>query len=155
MANAMIKHWLPPGQIIRALIVSATLAGLIGAAHAQEQVGVTNKTKNIVTGSFSKRTLKVTDPVYRNEKLTAGFNSFGEFLLNDDSKILVGENSEVTLDEFTVASDGTIETATFSITKGALRFIGGDHVKPNAYRINTPTASIGIRGTKLEVYVRD
>jgi hypothetical protein len=151
----MNEHWLPPGHIFRALLVSAVMVGFVGTAQAQEKVGVTNKTKNIVTGSFSNRDLKVTDPVYRDEKLTAGFNSYGEFLLNDDSKILVGENSEVTLDEFTVAADGTIETATFSITKGALRFIGGDHVKPNAYRVNTPTASIGIRGTKLEVYVRE
>jgi hypothetical protein len=41
-----------------------------------------------------------------------------------------------------------------NLTAGALRFITGkaDH---HAYEINTPTATIGVRGTAFDVYTKD
>jgi hypothetical protein len=38
------------------------------------------------------------------------------------------------------------------ITRGALRFVSGQS-RPNNYRIRTPIATIGVRGTILDVFV--
>jgi len=41
-----------------------------------------------------------------------------------------------------------------NLTQGALRFITGN-ANHDAYQINTPTATIGVRGTVFDVYTKD
>ena len=117
---------------------------------AQDRVGEANRIVNSVTGNVGNRLLAATDPVYRNENVAALANSRGELILSDDSRIIVGENSTITLDGFVVADD-SFAKGTISVTKGAFRFISGR--SGSAIGIRTPLASIGIRGTIVDIFV--
>jgi len=129
----------------------AMLAVAAAPALAQQAVGKAAQIKNQVSGSVGKRSLSVADPVYRAERISAGPASFGEMLLIDDSKVLVGENSEISLDNF-VVSGGGIRRATLNVAKGAFRFISNGKDDSN-YQIRTPLSTIGVRGTLFDVYV--
>ena len=70
----------------------------------------------------------------------------GQLLFVDQTTLTIAPNSEVVLDKFVFDPDrGTGEIA-ISLTKGALRFIGGKISKNTDAVINTPSATIGIRG---------
>jgi hypothetical protein len=120
-------------------------------ANAQEQIGQSIKIHNQVEGSVGTRLLDPRDPVYAEEIVTAFANSHGEFILNDNSKVLVGENARVELDDFVVASSG-IERGVIRVFTGAMRFVSGNS-PTGTFTIETPVSAIGIRGTRFDVYV--
>lgn len=124
-----------------------------GASLAAQSVGVTQRVQNSVTGSSGNRQLARQDPVYRSESISAGANSYGEIELSDGAKVLVGENSQVSLDDF-VVSGNSFSRAGIKVTKGAFRFISGNSRK-GAFNMRTPLSTIGVRGTIFDVYVRE
>ncbi len=127
----------------------------IGAdpATSAQSVGSAKRVVKQVTGDGAVGTRNVvsSDPVYRNERIAAGAASRGELELSDGSRIIVGENSVIDLDEFVVADAG-FQSATINVAKGAFRFISGNSPK-GAISIKTPLSTIGIRGTTFDVYV--
>lgn len=120
--------------------------------NAAEVVGKAIHIKNRVTASKGNRKLSKSDNVFASEKIKASRNSDGQLLLKDNSKVIIGENSTVKLDNF-VVSKGGISKGTFKVTKGALRLISGNG-KKGKYKIKTPVATIGVRGTAVDVFVR-
>ena len=139
---------------VRALLTALLVLFSIPATGiAAESVGVTQRVQNEVVGSSGHRRLARQDPVYRSESISAGANSFGEIVLSDGARVLVGENSKVSLDNF-VVSNNSFRQAGISVTKGAFRYISGNSRK-GAFKFRTPLSSIGVRGTVFDVYVRD
>lgn len=129
-------------------------ATLFGAAAAVEPVGSAIKIKQNVTGigTDGTRNLRVSDAVYRNEEISAASKSHGELELSDGSKIIVGENSVVLLDDF-VVGDGGFKSGTIKVIRGAFRFVTGRSTKKGTFTVTTPMATIGVRGTFFDVYV--
>jgi hypothetical protein len=54
------------------------------------------------------------------------------------------------LDKFVFAGEGTYQQVTVDLVRGAFRFSTGSSDK-RAYKINTPVATIGVRGTELDI----
>lgn len=122
-----------------------------GGIAAPQAVGKANQIRNTVLASVDERKLAVSDPVYGAEVIKAAERSHGELILNDNSNIVVGENSEISLDDFVVSAGG-FESATLNVVKGGFRFISGDSAK-GTFTIKTPLSTIGVRGTTFDVYV--
>ncbi|MFZ1816096.1 MAG: FecR domain-containing protein [Rhizobiaceae bacterium] len=141
-------------SLLHSILFSALVMALAclppDRASANDEVGKAAVVKNSVSGTLSG-SLSVSDAVFSAEDISAGDASHGELLLNDDSRIIVGENSTVKLDDFAVSSGG-FTNATIKVTKGAFRFITGNSAK-DAFKISTPLSTIGIRGTVFDVYV--
>jgi len=144
----------PLGRRALAAVILFSSSHVLETAYAAQPVGDAKRIVNLVTGAGSRgrRDLKVEDPVYRNEKISAGADSHGELQLHDGSHVLVGENSTVALDNF-VISGSDFSSGTIRLTKGAFRFISGGSGK-EAIKIKTPLATIGVRGTVVDVYVQ-
>ena len=64
----------------------------------------------------------------------------------------MGPGSRVTLNKFVYSGASRYEKATFQLVKGEFRFTTGASDK-RAYEIQTPTATIGVRGTVLDIRV--
>lgn len=126
---------------------------LLGTALALEPVGSATLIKKNVIGFGTKgaRDLHASDAVYRNEEISAASKSHGELELSDGSKIIVGENSVVLLDDFVLGKKG-FKSGTIKVVRGAFRFITGSS-KKGAFTVTTPMATIGVRGTFFDVYV--
>lgn len=127
---------------------------LANPSLAQQEVGAAHRVINTVTGKgpIGNRQLATEDLVFRNEDVSAAASSRGELELMDGSKIIVGENSSITLDEFVIADD-SFSSGIISVTNGAFRYISGR--SKQAVTIRTPLATIGIRGTIADIYVRE
>jgi len=86
----------------------------------------------------------------RNKIVRTGADSSTKLVFVDDSNLAVGPVSTVTLDRFVFAGDSTYRQVTVNLVRGAFRFSTGSSDK-RAYKINTPGATIGVRGTELDI----
>jgi ferric-dicitrate binding protein FerR (iron transport regulator) len=101
--------------------------------------------------SDAERRLAVEDAVRFQELISTAQDSAAALALIDGTELAMGENARVRLDEF-VLSDGADATLSLRLDRGALRFVTGSMPKP-AYRINTPSASLTVRGTVFDLAV--
>jgi OmpA-OmpF porin, OOP family len=73
--------------------------------------------------------------------------------LSDDAKLLVRAGTTVRLTQ--IVNDGPVEKRSqfIELTLGALRYVTGalGKLRPQAVRFKTPTASVGIRGTDIDI----
>ena len=73
--------------------------------------------------------------------------------LNDDAKLLVRPGSSVRLTQ--IINGGPVEQRSQSIelARGALRYVTGalGKLRPGGIRFKTPNATVGIRGTDIEI----
>ncbi len=106
----------------------------------------------IATLGDNKRDLREGLRVHRTEYLQTGDKAQAELKLDDQTKLALGPNAGLKLDEFVIGKSGGITTIGVNFVKGTFRFITGSQ-KKDAYVIETPSATIGVRGTVFDVYV--
>jgi hypothetical protein len=136
------------------LLVALGSLALALPAHAAS-IGVTRQAEQTVSGTLNgqKRTIVTATEVFENERLTANAQGNAQIELKDGTKIVVGPNANVVLDDFVYKADNTIGSLTVRATKGAFRFISGRSGHA-AYKVVTPYATIGVRGTAFDVTVQ-
>jgi hypothetical protein len=147
-------------SLARRLLAAAAFAAFAGGgAHADDAVDIGSATSitTSVTGAVSTAspvTLATGDGVFQNETITTDDKGVGQFQFNDQTKLALGPGSTIVLDNFVYDADGAAPSKiVIGLTSGAMRFITGkaDH---NSYEIDTPTATIGVRGTVFDVYTK-
>jgi hypothetical protein len=121
---------------------------------SEPEVGTTVLIKKRVTGTLGsqERLLETGFRVYRNELLQTGTNAQAELKLDDNTKLALGPNAELRLDEFAVASSNDVKTVTLRFIKGTFRFITGSN-SSESYKLETPSATIGVRGTVFDICI--
>ena len=76
-----------------------------------------------------------------------------QLIFNDETRVAIGPNSRFIVEDVALKSGGTASRFAVSAVAGSFRFITGKS-KKSAYAINTPTATMGIRGTVFDFVVR-
>ena len=76
-------------------------------------------------------------------------------IFKDNTVMSLGNNSEITVDEYLYAPTKEQLGLVASVTKGSLHYISGviAKLKPEAVSIKTNLATIGVRGTRFVVRV--
>ena len=98
--------------------------------------------------------LNIRDAVFRDELIETVVNGAMRIRFSDATSLRIGPESLVLLDEFIYDPDGDGSTMILTLSKGVFRFVSGKMNK-QAYRIITPTALIGVRGTDFLATVTD
>ncbi|MEQ1756495.1 MAG: FecR domain-containing protein [Micropepsaceae bacterium] len=145
-------------QILRAasLAVAIVLALTPTCAWAQ-QVGQASAIKTAAyqqAPTQSQAELKLQDAIIWKSTLSTPSNGALEVKFLDESKLSMGANSSVVIDEFTYSGPGGAGQQTLRYTKGLFRFVSG-HVPKDKVKIETPAVSIGIRGTIFRTQVNE
>ncbi|MHA1157159.1 MAG: FecR family protein [Alphaproteobacteria bacterium] len=127
-----------------------------GPALAVESAG--QVTKVIATaraqpaGQPDARLLQVRDPVFMGDLITTNQRGQAQFRFMDDTRLVVGPNSRLSIDSFVFASRNSAADVTINAVRGAFRFLSGRSSK-QAYTINFLSGSIGVRGTEFDLLV--
>jgi hypothetical protein len=141
------------------LSVVVFLAGEVGAiafAAAAEPVKVgqaeiiRNEVLNV--GEAKLIPINIGDEVVRDEIVRTSADSDARIGLVDDTKLTLGPGSTLKIDRAVYSGETKYKQVTVRLTEGAFRFITG-HSDKKSYRIETPFASIGVRGTILDIQV--
>lgn len=135
-------------------VVSVLLGGTARADDAKPEIGtaIVIKREVVATLGADKRDLQEGWRVHRDELLETGADAQAELRLDDQTKLALGPNAGLKLDEFVIGKSDGMTTIGVNFLKGTFRFITGAE-KKDAYRIETPSATIGVRGTVFDVYV--
>lgn len=140
--------------VVFSMLGSAPDTRAAETATGAQQVGTTVAVRRRLTGTIgtSKRRLRKGARVHLDETLETSRKGRAEFRLDDETKLALGPRARLKLDNFAVGGSDGIATVTLNFITGTFRFITGSR-KSESYRIETPSATIGIRGTVFDVYV--
>lgn len=143
-----------------------------------EQAGSAALAEGIVTATAAdgtQRALHDGDAVFTGDSVVTGANSYADLELDDGGRILLHPGTQFQIQQYhfdpdahdltgnpaadsaTVPASGgaqqSQESAIFRLIKGGLRVIDGliGQANPQNYALQTPVATIGVRGTQYDV----
>ncbi|GAB2181245.1 hypothetical protein DLREEDagrD3_14680 [Denitratisoma sp. agr-D3] len=125
--------------------LAAEWAGTVKAASGSVEVEREGKRLPLALG----------DKVYPQDKLLTGKNSQVAVTLRDDTLISGGPDSQLLINEFVFNPSTQKGSVVVAVLRGVSAFVSGLVAKssPDAMRVTTPTATLGIRGTEFIVEV--
>src|SRR5580704_17986974 len=135
---------------ISVLCLAAGLAA--DPVHAQARVGEAAVVQNEVVRVAGSATspINVGDGVLRDETVRTGLASAARLVMADSTNLSLGPNATIKLDRTVFDDEHSYRDIAIRLTSGAFRFVTG-HSEKAAYRITTPLATIGVRGTVLDI----
>jgi hypothetical protein len=121
------------------------------AAHAQARVGEAAVVKNeVIKVAASSIPINVGDALLRDETVHTGLDSAARLVMADSTNLSLGPNATLKLDRTVFNDEHSYREIAIRLTLGAFRFVTG-HSEKTAYKITTAVATIGVRGTVLDI----
>lgn len=101
--------------------------------------------------------LAIGSALYRGDVLRTSQPGAAGVVLTDDTTISMGSGSEIALNDYVFQpKDGQFSLA-LKMVKGTFAYITGQIVKlsPESAKVQTPDATIAVRGTKLLIQIEE
>ena len=121
-------------------------------AHAETKVVepdiVKKEVVRVATSATSQ--INVGDGLLRDETVRTGADSATRLVMIDSTNLSLGPNASLKLDRTVFNDEHSYRDIAIRLTSGAFRFVTG-HSEKAAYKITTPLATIGVRGTILDI----
>jgi FecR protein len=105
-----------------------------------------------VTGPNGNRDLAANSAVFEKDKITVGSGN-AQILFVDGTKLVVGPGSTLVIEKYLMRGGSSAQNFSINALRGTYRFITGKGPK-SAYNIKTANATIGIRGTGFDFWVK-
>ncbi|MCK1711912.1 MULTISPECIES: FecR family protein [unclassified Bradyrhizobium] len=139
---------------LRFLFFSTLLSAAFCAApcaQAQTRVGEAVVIQNeVVRVAATATPISVGDSMLRDEIVRTGADSAARFVMADSTNLSLGPSATLKLDRTVFNDEHSYRDVAIRMTTGAFRFVTG-HSEKTAYKITTPLATIGVRGTTLDI----
>ncbi len=136
----------------RILFVVWVLSILVSSIHAF--VGVVERHSGQAFVLRNAKTIKVYNglKLKKRDMIKTKKNAWVKLRLNDNTIINAGQNAKLVIQEYLYTKKSNSK-ASFSFVKGLFRTISGKigKVAPSHFKVHTPNATIGIRGTEFYV----
>ena len=98
---------------------------------------------------------KVSDPIYRGDVIKTGADGRVGINFVDGSSFNVSSNASMEMNEFVYDPAGKSNSTFFSLARGTFTFIAGSVAKTGNMKVDTPVATLGIRGTTPHIEISD
>ncbi|MBR0972890.1 FecR domain-containing protein [Bradyrhizobium japonicum] len=95
------------------------------------------------------------DVVYLRDVVRTGADSRVSINFSDGSSFNLSSNARMTLDEYVYEPDGKSNATFFNLARGTATFVAGQVAKTGDMKVDTPVATMGIRGTTPRIEVSD
>lgn len=96
---------------------------------------------------------KVGDLVYIGDVIQTAADGKINLAFADGTALNVFSNARMELNEFVYNPSSNLGSSVFSLVKGSFTFLGGKMAKTGRLTVDTPTATLGIRGTTAHVVI--
>ena len=131
--------------------------GKVASADSFPVVATVQKVSGIATVVRQGQTMsaKIGLEIYQNDTLRTGPDGSLGVVFRDDTLLSMGPESVLVIDEFVFAPKQGKFSIVIKMLKGTAAYLSGliSKLAPESAHFKTPTASIGIRGTKFVVRV--
>jgi hypothetical protein len=98
---------------------------------------------------------KVGDLVYQGDLVRTGADGRVGINFTDGTSFNLSNNANMALDEFVYDPNGKSNSTLFNLTKGTFTFVAGQIAKTGDMKVDTPVATMGIRGTTPHIEISD
>ena len=146
----------PDGAVLRSEVVAALVGPLAPGQYAQaaatqsgaEAVGRVVKVSGDATilRNGVAITLHVGDAILKGDVMQTGGGTLG-VTFNDGSTLNLTPHARLVVNEFIYDAQGSHNSEVLNLVQGSLTFISGHIAHQGDMKINTPVATLGIRGT--------
>ena len=98
---------------------------------------------------------KLGDLAYQGDVVRTGADGRVSINFTDGTSFSLSNNANMTLDEFVYDPNGKSNSTLFKLSKGTFTFVAGSIAKTGDMKVDTPVATMGIRGTTPHVEISD
>ena len=147
------------GRILRLWVVACACITAAAPAFAQQpspagRIKVVSGDAVIVRGASTVPAQNGV-AVYQSDSLRTGKDGRVGITLSDDTQVSIGPGSEVKLDSFVYDPGAGQLALVLKFIRGTAAYVSGQIAKlaPDAVRLETPAAIVGVRGTTLGIEV--
>jgi hypothetical protein len=105
--------------------------------------------------SDDKAGAKIGDLVYRGDVIKTGADGKVGINFADGSSFNVSSNASMEMNEFVYDPAGKSNSTLFSLARGTFTFVAGNVAKTGNMKVDTPVATMGIRGTTPHIEISD
>lgn len=138
--------------------IALSLLAVSGPAKTADATAmlVASRGDVVATTNGEDRQLQQGDSIYEADAIATGAKSFAVLQFVDGAKVTIRPNSKLVIKEY-IYNGGDQDAATLSLVEGGLRVITGAMAKaePENYKVETPVALMGVRGTEFAVVLCD
>jgi len=151
----MMKHTRPKILVLSLAVffLLLSIGGEISVANASAPVAIVKNISGSATVARQGQTITATNgmEIWENDTLRTGGNGSIGIVFKDDTFLSLGPGSVLIIDEFVFAPKQGKFSIVVRMLKGTAAYLSGLIAKlsPDSAHFKTPTASIGIRGTKF------
>lgn len=144
-------------SFITLFLAAALLIFLSTSTIASATIGIIKSVSGDVYLTNTTSTIKAVPNMRLNQgdSIRTGSNSNAGLIFEDDTVVSLGSNSEMSIEKFLF--DPATEKLEFvaKLLQGTFSFISGQIAKlaPDRVKIETPDATLGVRGTKFLVKI--
>ena len=143
------------GHIVDALTGHVHYAQATAPAQAGEVIGHVLKmsgSASVIRNGVSVE-LNIGDPVQKGDVVQTGSNSSVGMTFIDGSAFGMSANARMVLNEMIFDPNGSSNSSLISLVQGTITFVAGQTAKNGNMRVETPVATMGIRGTAVLVEI--
>jgi len=98
---------------------------------------------------------KIGDLVYQGDLVKTGADGKVGINFTDGTSFNLSSSAQMTLDEYVYDPKGTSNSTLFNLSKGTFTFVAGKVAKTGDMKVDTPVATMGIRGTTPHIEISD
>ena len=134
------------------ILSSIILIFSISFGFANDVIGVISAGIGDITNQKNEK-LETGSKIYFGDTIIVKAQSNAQILLLDETALTVGEQSELTIDDFVYDPKSKVGKIVSNIKIGTVRIITGEisNQNPDNLKVNIPTGSVGARGTEFVV----
>jgi hypothetical protein len=141
----------------------ALLLGFLVASPALAQTPAPAGRVKLVSGSAfvvhegRRIPAAVGTPVYEQDSLATGADGHVGLTLRDDTRLSIGPQTTIEISRFVYAQSDSQFSFVLKVVRGVVAYVSGRIAKlsPDAVRLETPSAIVGVRGTRLIIQVAE
>lgn len=145
-----------PALLLLGLCLLCGLASVQAAPAPAGHVIIARGEVQAISAAGEARDLRRRSPFYAGETLVTGADATAQLRFSDGALVALRPDTEFRVDRYRYEAEGGEGDESIStLIKGGLRTITGAVGKqdPDSYRVDTPVATIGVRGTHYEAVV--
>ena len=155
--NSTTRTW----RTANSLAVILTLLAISGSAAKADnsqvaQIKTVSGQAQIVRNG-ARAVAKVGDPLFEKDTIETGADGSIGITFIDNTVMSSGPNSQIVLEDYKFNSSNFKGSMLTDMNRGTVSMISGDIARssPGAMKVKTPTAILGVRGTRFVIEVKD
>ena len=141
---------------LAAFVIASSFVSAPGYTQS-DHIGVSAAVRGDVTvrSGAQSRTPGSGEPMYLGDRVVTRAQSGMQIMLLDESVFTIGESNDFVIDRFVYDPDRSVGEIAARLSQGFLRYVSGGAaaIAPQNVSLRTPSATIGTRGTSIDVIV--